>query len=480
MVLNIVIQNSNKAKLEGSQPLIYQLREELFCKHPNAWHLRNVMPRGWDGKIRFITEAGYIKMGMVPRLIQTAEAMFPEAEVYIHDHRKGLLKPTIPQGLNGKTFRPYQRQAIKAVVKNKVGGIPFPMGVINAATNAGKTWVMAGIHESYQRNYRSIVLLNDADLFDQFKKEMPELLPDEDIKFVRGKEKDFGNFTVAMVPTLARNIKDHYLRQELGKFDIVMVDEADLSNNKSYKDVLQNLWNAQVRTGLSGSIYLSKLKKDALQNENYRQLFGDEVFKISKRELVDLGHSTELIIKIIKGNTNTSNKYKGDFREEYNQYITENTDRHEVCLQRAIFNAERGRVPMIVVCQFHAHVYNLYNHFKKRLGDSYRITYAHHEVKNRKQIFEDYKEGKIDILIVSFIIKRGKNLPLIKYIQNAAGSDSQETIMQIMGRGERKHDDKTKTYIDDIYDEGFYLKRHSKHRINYYKKERFKVINKTK
>jgi len=64
---------------------------------------------------------------------------------------------------------------------------------------------------------------------------------------------------------------------------------------------------------------------------------------------------------------------------------------------------------------------------------------------------------------------------LIKYIQNAAASDSQETISQIMGRGERISDTKKRYYLDDFYDDGQYLRRHSKHRINYYKEEGFKI-----
>ena len=76
------------------------------------------------------------------------------------------------------------------------------------------------------------------------------------------------------------------------------------------------------------------------------------------------------------------------------------------------------------------------------------------------------------------IVKRGKNFPLIKYIQNASATDSNETVSQIMGRGERKHESKTKYYLDDFMDEGMYLKRHSKHRKKYYQAEGFTLIEK--
>lgn len=67
-------------------------------------------------------------------------------------------------------------------------------------------------------------------------------------------------------------------------------------------------------------------------------------------------------------------------------------------------------------------------------------------------------------------------MPLIKYMQNAASGDSQITALQLIGRAIRKHESKTKVYYEDFWDEGAYLRRHSKHRIMYYKKEGYKVI----
>lgn len=103
-------------------------------------------------------------------------------------------------------------------------------------------------------------MLNDSDLFKQFKREIPPLLPGEDIVFVQGgKVNRWGNFNVAMVQSVSQNIKKY--QYELTKIGIVLIDEADIIDNKTYKNVIEHLYNTQVRIGLSGTLYMSKLKK---------------------------------------------------------------------------------------------------------------------------------------------------------------------------------------------------------------------------
>lgn len=102
-------------------------------------------------------------------------------------------------------------------------------------------------------------MLNDSDLFNQFKREIPPLLPNEDIVFIQGsKVNRWGNFNVAMVQSISRNIRKYQM--ELSKIGIVLIDEADIIDNKTYKVVIEHLYNTQIRIGLSGTIYLNKAK----------------------------------------------------------------------------------------------------------------------------------------------------------------------------------------------------------------------------
>ena len=457
-------------KVSGDLRQLNKLRNELRFRHPSAWFLRPHMPKGWDGFIYDISETGTIKVGLIPKLIRKCKELDIEYEV--DDNRDLKVLTSVPKKLGKFKLRDYQLLATNKLVYNSMDDIHFPVGVINAATNAGKTLIASAIHKSF-KGAKTIVLLNSTDLFNQALREFPEIMPDENLGFIQGKKyQTWGNFTVAMVQTLSRDIRAY--KMFLSKFDICITDEADLADNKTYRTVLNQLFNATVRVGMSGTIYLSTLKKDQLKNNNIRSYFGDEVVKISKQDLIRKGYSAKLVIKISPGGK--GEPILGDYPREYENIITNNTFRQQQIINRLHFNIERGRIPILVICQYHNHVDRLYTIINEEFGKDFNVAYVHHKIKDRKQIFSDFRVGKIDILVSSMIVKRGQNLPLIKVIINAAGGDSHENISQIMGRGERKHESKTKTIIEDFADMGHYLKRHSKHRINYYRKEGFKVI----
>jgi superfamily II DNA or RNA helicase len=470
---NIIITvNNNKCKLHGELKTLMLLQKAFNIKHPNAWHVRRFMPAGWDGLVKYITDAAYFKIGLLQDICKWLEDNGHTIE--FDDLRFKMVKPKLPTKIGDHTPRPYQDDAINSVITNHAHGLSHYVGIINAATNAGKTTIMAGIWLAFKKEHKALVLINDSDLYNQFKTEIPKLVGD-DFGCVRGKEIQWGNFTIAMVQTLSRNIQK--FKSTLAQYEIVLVDECDLGDNKTYKTVLQNCFNARVKVGLSGSIYVSKLKKHEMKNQNLRCFFGNELYIISKREMADKGFSTKLRIKMILGNTAPG--IRGDFKAEYDQNITRNNKRHLVSLTRTKRAINKGRLPALIVVQFHEHLDNLYKVYTEALGDTYIVKGVHHKTPNRKQILEDFRDGKIDILISTFIIKRGKNFPLLKYLQNAAGSDSQETILQLMGRMERTNESKKTGYIEDIWDEGIYLLRHSKHRYNYYKKQGFPVIKRT-
>lgn len=460
-----------RCRITGDIKEANKLRNELSFRHPNAWFLRQHMPKGWDGKVQWITGNATFKNGLLPQILVKCKDL--NIEVELVDDRHLLEFTGIPKKLGDFEPRGYQKDAINSLVSNELQeGLPWNIGVINAATNAGKTLIAAAIHKSYKKP-KTLLLLKSVDLFNQAKREYSELLPDEDIGFIQGsKNNHWGDFTVAMVQTLSRNINQ--FRNKLEMVDIVIVDEADEGTSKQYKTVLNKLYNTTVRVGLSGSIYLSKLKKHQLKNFELRSFFSDEIFVISKKEMVKKGFSSNLVIKISKVDSGV--KLAGDYKEEYDRNIVFNGDRNNKIVERVRFNLNRGRLPILIVCRYHNHVNEVLNYIGNAFGADYAIDSVHHKTPDREKIIEAFRKGQIDILISSLIIKRGQNLPLIKCLINAAGGDSEENVIQIMGRAERKHESKNKTILEDFFDEGYYLKRHSKHRIIYYKKQGFKVI----
>lgn len=467
------MNNNNTFELDGKRKVLLKLYKAFKLKHPNAFYLRKagVMPRGWDGHVDYISENLKFRAGLLQSICDKAKE-FGE-KVVIEDNRKDWdVKPKLVTQVGKNTMRPIQIKCVESVINNKIAGVPHYIGVVDAATNAGKTTLMAAIHLAFKSKIPSIILLKDGDLFEQFRRELPELIPKEQLGFVRGKEINFQNFTIAMVQTLSPRVSEY--KYQLEKFGICMVDEADEGESKSFKNIINRLYNCKVRVGLSGSIYMSKLKKDQMKNRNLESFFGQTLIKVTKKEMVELGYSTKVVVTMVKG----SNKPGiHGYPEEYQANITQNKQRARIGAERVARASRFHRLPGLVVYRFHEHGKLLLKVYRKRLP-KLRIELVHGDTKNRTQLLTDFREGRIDVLISSMIVKRGKNFPMIKYIQNASATDSNETVSQIMGRGERKHESKNKYYLDDFIDEGRYLSRHSKHRKKYYLAEGFTLIEK--
>lgn len=429
----------------------------------------------WDGYIKYISDSGRFKIGLLPKIVESAKAL--GEKVKLIDHRPPLgIDPEIPGVCGELTLYPRQKKALEKLLFNKVEKMPFNICAGDLSVGFGKSLLFCAIHQAFNRKLKTILLLNDADLFNQFKREIPPLLPGEDISFIQGSAKSnrFGNFNIAMVQSLSRNLRQY--QYSLSTVDICLIDEADVIDNKTYKGVIEHLYNARVRIGLSGTIYMSKLKKDLVHNMNIMSFIGPKVDTVKIADQIKSGRATPVVVKMISLNWPT---YGIDYKDEYDEVITYNKNAWQASWDRAMYNAFYDRFPMLIVTKFIDHCKNLYDFYQEKntkMGNKYRIAYVHHETANREQILEDFRLGKIDILIATTIISRGKNFPTLRYLQNTASMDSNEKAIQILGRLVRKHESKNKAYLDDLMFPGKYLARHARHRKVYYQREKLKVI----
>lgn len=475
MKVNLIIKNSNRGMLDGPLKILNKLYREFELRHPNWFQIMKYQ-RGsnkWDGKIHFISERGEFELGLLQTIYNRLISL--DCKVNVIDQRNiPVIQPVVLKEINGYTLREAQINAVKALINNKLGNYPHYIGVQDMSVGSGKSLTMAAIHLAFKRKYNTLILLNDSDLFNQFKKEFPAYLgKDIPITFIQGsKVNKWSEFNIGMVQSICRNIKTY--QRQLANIDIVLVDEADQATSKTYQTVIRHLYNTKVRVGLSGTIYMSKLKKDLLKNMNTRKFFGDVLSTVTISDMVKKGQSTPVIVKIIP--VPSRNDEYDDYTSEYEDTII-NKRSFKVSLKRTLWNISYGRIPALVVTKYIKHCEELYKFYKKELGDKYYIKFVHHETKDRNKILSDFRDGKIDILISTTIISRGKNFPLLRYLQNCASMDSNEKSIQILGRLVRTHESKKKAYLDDIAYNGSYLTRHANHRKRYYLAQKMKVID---
>lgn len=473
--------NNNKAQFYGGIKELNQLYNEFRIRHPQAFHMRQYMPRGWDGKIDLMSKNGSIDLGLLPKALGLLDNWGIGYE--IDDHRPPLgVEPELITNFNGITLRDYQEGSLSALLNNRLvdstgDEIPFYRGMLKEATNAGKTLITAAIFLSFQK-IPTLVLIQGSDLYDQALEELPKYVGEEYVGRIDPKKVELAPLTIAKVKTLANRVDK--LKRDLLQYRIGIVDECDLADNKTYKRPLTHLINLSVMVGVSGTAQMGKLVKHKPKHFSIEGRFGPIIHETTNRELIDKGHSTEVIVKLIKGNEKV---YPGlSFTEEYEECIVFNEQRNNKIIKRLRYNCiKKKRVPALIICQRIDHVELLYKKIKKAFKGELKVGFAVAKKKlmsdkERKKAINDFKNGDIDVLITSMIINRGMNLHKMQYLLNAAGGESPERPLQILGRLFRKLEGVKYKYYEDFYDEGNYIRKHSKRRRNYYEDEDIVVL----
>jgi ATP-dependent helicase IRC3 len=468
--------SNNKTKIIGDPKTIGLIREDFKVRSPNAFFSPAYRTRKWDGFIRYITDVGNFDTGLLPDVLGYCEKH--KLRIEIQDRRDSYNPPEVASSIGEFNLRPYQADVVAACISNKIHTLSFPRGIVVAATNSGKNLMIASIFKSFPEHTRGIVLLKEKEWYETSVIELSELLGEE-VGYLNAKSYKPGRLLIAMMPTLYSKLTKPITKVEysklLAEIDLVIADEGDTTTSNQFKTVLLKCSNSYARYALSGTALMGKYKKDLLKHYELKKFFGDKLVEITNDFMISKGYSTKPLVVIVKGNREV--EISGDYQEEYTQGIVQNKARNKRILRRAKYHAGKGRYPMLIICKRHEHIEKLAKLFKKELPGVV-IEAVHHKTENRKDIIQAFTKGNIEILIASHIVKRAKNFPLIRYLCNASAGDSEEDIVQMVGRGLRTHESKSRIYIDDFHDTGAYLLRHSRHRIKYYKTQKFKVIQK--
>lgn len=466
-----IIINNNKSRLIADIKLLNELRMETRIRAKGYFWSPAFRSRQWDGYINYITEkTGMFETGLLKEFVELLKSK--GHKVRIEDRRETFTYRYDINNLGGLELFGHQKEALDTVLNNKIEKVRFQRGILDEATNAGKSLIAGGIFSSLAFKRNGLFLVHGKDLYDQALEDLRKLLPSEQVGELNSKKFNWQRINVCMVQTLANRLKkDPSLRAKLAKQDAVIVDEVDeVANRKDCKEVLKACFNATIRIGLTGTAGLSK---DKNRNKALIAWFGPILHSIRNIDLTKAGISSEIEIRIFNGNKEV--EIKGDWKGEYEDGVIRNKKRHKRVWKRVSKHISKKRLPILVMFKNHKHGERLLKSCPKEILEKYSVKIVHHKTPDRKELIQKFKDGNIDILIASMIIRRGKNLPLTRVLINAAGGDSHASILQLLGRILRKDKTTKKKYMEDFWDKGKYLRRHSYHRVKYYKKEGYVV-----
>ena len=475
--MKIVVNNIVTKVISGGQDDLHnpgvfeELRDYLSVDVPGAFFTSQYKRKVWDGKRYFLTPGGKMATGFLPLLLNHLDRDYPDLYVELIDDRgpipefKEQFIATIGSIEVNDEYEHQRRsiQAMNSIIDFRGLTIPFPRGILNAATNAGKTAVMAGVQLNLVGNPSMLILIHRTTIFDQLVEAFEDVYGE--VGIITAKKYDPKNITIGMIKTVCNRLqKSVNVKKDLLQFRVVAVDEAHLAGSKTYIKVLQNV-PAPVRVFVSGTPFDS----DAIINKMMAVgMSGRELIHVSKRELMDKGISLECKVHI-----HLCNEPRPGVLIGYHSHVKamiHNSVKRAAIIDGILRNYEGSTLIAVKEIE-HGQLLSA----SLQLMGNKSITFVHGTDPERVQKIEDFKTGKIRTLISTTILKEGVNIPIISNVINAVGGKSKVDIKQWMGRGERTHGDLKEFTMHDFYDIGRHVESHSKVRISTYRKENLDV-----
>ena len=136
-------------QLKNAEPIIISsVAAGLTVKADGYWFNPKYKKGLWDGTVSFFDKRNNTFLtGLLPIVLDILDSL--DEEVILSDKRTGLdflletedfVDPVVLQ-YSGKTLRDYQNDSIKNIINSQLENLPWQRGILNLATNAGKTTV---------------------------------------------------------------------------------------------------------------------------------------------------------------------------------------------------------------------------------------------------------------------------------------------------------------------------------------------------
>jgi len=429
----------------------------------------------WDGTISFFGLGGTTYLSMLPQVLEYLESKNYYIEVEDLRNPISLDFPEISSDFWGDAtwpeghrfagepirLRDDQVEVVNIFLKN-------PQCMQEIATGFGKTITTATLSKICEKYGRSITIVPNKDLVTQTEEDFINCGLDVGVYY--GDRKDLGR-THTICTWQSLNILDKKslnagdeeelltLAEMLEGVQTVMVDEVHMAKADVLKKLLtHNLANAPIRWGLTGTIPKAEHEYQAL-----RASLGDVVNRIKTHELQEAGVLSNCQVKIVQ---TAEWKEFGSYAEEL-KYLVTDEDRIGYIGNMIKNIGDSGNTLVLV---------NRIDSGKMLIELIPDAVFISGEVKGAKRK-EEYKEHATSdkrITIATYgVAAVGINIPRIFNMVLLEPGKSFVRVIQSIGRGVRKADDKDFVQIWDITASTKYAKRHLTERKRFYKEAKF-------
>ena len=470
----IIIRDEVNCKIEG---LELDCRRALMKKFeheiPGARYLPAVRLGRWNGKVSYCSLAGSTYINLLADAIPILEEYGYDIELEdLREYKTSFTFEEIkedsfshkvwPKGhtMEGQpiTLRDYQVEIVNNFLKN-------PQCIQEVATGAGKTIMTAALSKSIEYYGRSIVIVPNKSLVVQTEADYINLGLDVGVYF--GDRKEYNKrhtiCTWQSLNNLLKNTKageaDITIKDFIEDVVCVMVDEVHMAKADALKTLLTGPFShIPIRWGLTGTIPKSVYEQVALLVS-----LGPVINKLSAAELQDKGVLAQCHVNIIQMRDGVEfSNYQSELK-----YLLENDKRLDNIGQLIDKVKESGNTLVLV------DRVNAGRELESRLTDSVFIS-GETKLTERKEEYDEVKTSDNKVIIATYgVAAVGINLPRIFNLILIEPGKSFVRVIQSIGRGIRKAEDKDHVMIWDITSDCKFAKRHLTQRKAYYKEAKY-------
>ena len=479
MQARLIIRDEVNVKIEGLELADRTALVKKFkYEKPGARYQPSVRLGRWDGKVAFFQLGGSTYINLLPEVLEYLDAKGYDIEV--DDQREYSTQFAFDQ-FTEDTFadqtwpkgHPQEGQAIKfrdyqvGIINNFLQN---PQSIQEIATGAGKTIMTAALSKSIEPYGRSIVVVPNKSLVTQTEADYRNLGLDVGVYF--GDRKEFGKThticTWQSLNILLKNTQAGTAEVEIGEFIedvvLVMVDEVHMAKADALKTLLTGVFSrVPLRWGLTGTI-----PKEDYEKVSIFCSLGNVVGKLSASELQEAGHLANCHVNIVQMVDHV--EYR-DYQSEL-KYLTTNAERLSY-LAKMIDSIKEGGNTLILVDRIETgkilqvELSSLFSLLK----DKPEVAFVSGSTKagDRKDEYDEIATSTNKIIIATYgVAAVGINIPRIFNLVLIEPGKSFVRVIQSIGRGIRKAEDKDFVQIWDVTSTCKFAKRHLTARKKFY------------
>jgi len=470
----LIIKDEVNVKIEGLELAERKaLMKKFEYEKPGARYLPSVRLGRWNGKISFFSLGGSSFVNLLPEILPVLDMAGYDIE--LEDLREysttftfnqitenTFSQYTWPKGhtKEGESiiFRDYQVKIVNDFLAN-------PQALQEIATGAGKTLITAALSYSVQNYGRSIVIVPNKSLVVQTEADYINLGLDVGVYF--GDRKEFGKThticTWQSLNNMLKKTKADEAEVPIGEFlegvVCVMVDEVHMAKADALKELLTGVMsNIPIRWGLTGTIPKAIFEAQAI----YVSL-GNVINKLSASELQDRGVLAQCHVNIVQ----LQDKVEFSNYQSELKHLLEDTVRLDKLAQLVLNIKESGNTLVLV------DRVNAGKELISRLPDAVFVSDNTNMIE-RKEEYDEIATSTNKIIVATYgVAAVGINIPRIFNLVLIEPGKSFVRVIQSIGRGIRKADDKDHVQIWDLTSSCKFAKRHLTKRKEFYREANY-------